>query len=87
MLTEFAIKLCDGNAVLVSQDVDYWVDTSGSSARWAPTWHPKFPQNPSGARLRSFAIIARVVGVLSVPRRAIAPCSRQDAPTGVQGRW
>ncbi len=28
-LTEAAIELCDGNAVLVSQAVDYWVDTVG----------------------------------------------------------
>lgn len=33
-LTEFAIELCDGNAVLVSQDVDYWVDTVGQFCPW-----------------------------------------------------
>jgi hypothetical protein len=34
MLTEAAIELCDGNAVLVSQDVDYWVDTVGQFCPW-----------------------------------------------------
>lgn len=33
-LAEFAIELCDGNAVLVSQDVDYWVDTVGQFCPW-----------------------------------------------------
>ena len=33
-LTELAIELCDGNAVLVSQDVDYWVDTVGQFCPW-----------------------------------------------------
>jgi hypothetical protein len=33
-LTEFAIELCDGNAVLVDQDVDYWVDTVGQFCPW-----------------------------------------------------
>jgi hypothetical protein len=33
-LTEVAIELCDGNAVLVSQDVDYWVDTVGQFCPW-----------------------------------------------------
>jgi hypothetical protein len=33
-LTEFAIELCDGNAVLVSQDVDYWIDTVGQFCPW-----------------------------------------------------
>lgn len=28
-LVEVSIELCDGNAVLVSQSVDYWVDTVG----------------------------------------------------------
>ena len=34
-LTEAAIELCDGNAVLVSQDVDYWVDTVGQFCPWS----------------------------------------------------
>lgn len=33
-LAEVAIELCDGNAVLVSQDVDYWVDTVGQFCPW-----------------------------------------------------
>jgi hypothetical protein len=33
-LTEFAIELCDGNAELVNQDVDYWVDTVGQFCPW-----------------------------------------------------
>jgi len=31
---EVAIELCDGNAVLVSQAVDYWVDTVGQFCPW-----------------------------------------------------
>ena len=33
-LTEFAIELCDGNAELVNQDIDYWVDTVGQFCPW-----------------------------------------------------
>ena len=33
-LAEVSIELCDGNAVLVSQDVDYWVDTVGQFCPW-----------------------------------------------------
>lgn len=33
-LTEAAIELCDGNAVLVDQAVDYWVDVVGSFCPW-----------------------------------------------------
>jgi len=33
-LAELAIELCDGNAVLVSQAVDYWVDTVGQFCPW-----------------------------------------------------
>jgi len=33
-LVEVAIELCDGNAVLVSQDVDYWLDTVGQFCPW-----------------------------------------------------
>lgn len=33
-LTEVAIELCDGNAVLVSQAVDYWVDEVGQFCPW-----------------------------------------------------
>jgi hypothetical protein len=33
-LAEAAIELCDGNAVLVSQAVDYWVDTVGQFCPW-----------------------------------------------------
>jgi hypothetical protein len=33
-LAEFAIELCDGNAVLVSQAIDYWVDTVGQFCPW-----------------------------------------------------
>jgi hypothetical protein len=35
ILTELAIELCDGNAVLVSQDVDYWVGTVGQFCPWS----------------------------------------------------
>jgi hypothetical protein len=31
---EVSIELCDGNAVLVSQAVDYWVDTVGQFCPW-----------------------------------------------------
>jgi hypothetical protein len=33
-LTEIAIELCDGNAVLVEQAIDYWVDTVGQFCPW-----------------------------------------------------
>lgn len=33
-LTEVAIELCDGNAVLVDQAVDHWVDDVGSFCPW-----------------------------------------------------
>lgn len=33
-LTEVAIELCDGNAALVDQAVDYWVDVVGSFCPW-----------------------------------------------------
>lgn len=33
-LAEVAIELCDGNAVLVDQAVDYWVDTVGQFCPW-----------------------------------------------------
>jgi hypothetical protein len=33
-LTEAAIELCDGNAVLVNQSVDHWVDVVGSFCPW-----------------------------------------------------
>jgi hypothetical protein len=33
-LTELAIELCDGNAVLVEQAIDYWVDTVGQFCPW-----------------------------------------------------
>ena len=33
-LTELAIELCDGNAELVNQDIDYWVDTVGQFCPW-----------------------------------------------------
>jgi hypothetical protein len=33
-LAEVTIELCDGNAVLVSQAVDYWVDTVGRFCPW-----------------------------------------------------
>ena len=32
--TEVSIELCDGNAVLVEQAVDYWVDTVGQFCPW-----------------------------------------------------
>ena len=35
MLTELAIELCDGNAELVSEDVDYQVGTLGQFCRWS----------------------------------------------------
>lgn len=34
LLAEHAIELCDGNAVLVDQDIDYWVDVVGSFCPW-----------------------------------------------------
>ncbi len=33
-LTEVAIELCDGNAVMVDQAVDFWVDVVGSFCPW-----------------------------------------------------
>jgi hypothetical protein len=33
-LAEATIELCDGNAVMVSQAVDYWVDTVGRFCPW-----------------------------------------------------
>jgi len=33
-LTSVEIELCDGNAVLVDQAVDYWVDTVGTFCPW-----------------------------------------------------
>jgi hypothetical protein len=46
MLTEFAIELCDGNAVLVSQDVDYWVDTVGQFCPWGSYVASEVPAEP-----------------------------------------
>lgn len=34
LLTGQTIELCDGNAVLVEQDIDYWVDVVGSFCPW-----------------------------------------------------
>lgn len=42
---EVAIELCDGNAVLVEQAVDYWVDTVGQFCPW-------------GARVVDYSVIA-----------------------------
>lgn len=42
-LAELAIELCDGNAVLVSQDVDYWVDTVGQFCPWGARVSEEIP--------------------------------------------
>jgi hypothetical protein len=44
-LAEAAIELCDGNAVLVSQDIDYWVDTVGQFCPWGSYVAEEVPED------------------------------------------